>query len=220
MSKIHSLILSDTPEEVGQPLLMQYASSENIDALDSNGMSPVHLAIIRKKDLYLKVLVKLKAQLETVGSTGMTPIQTAVTTGTFNSVKILTEAGAKLDIIWFPSENNPWSLLDLLHLRTQQADSSLMLDEQTAMIRFLCQKGVKHIAAEVELPGIEKKYEDVVATTNGPLIFSRVMPSTDRPDYMMGKICISDTSVQKPTNNDDKPGTPDFKPGFLAGKRF
>lgn len=229
MGRVAKLIKSDAPEFQSISLLRHFAERENINEEEPDG-HPIHLSIFSKKDLYLQELINLKADLEVIGPSKMTPIQAAVAFGTYSAVQILAKAGSNLNAIWYPSKKNPWSLLDILYLRIQEGRSALRESDISNMTRFLCQQGVKNIAAQMEMPSTYI-YERVVASTNGPLIFTPVESSSDRPGYVSGGVCITDVKVKSSTmqsgssasTKHDKPdpkgkyepGVPKFKPGFL-----
>jgi ankyrin repeat protein len=80
-------------------LTRNLAAGAEVDALDENGFSPLHHAILEKADSAVAVLMAAGADINRATSAGSTPLHLAVTTDNASLVETLLAAGADFNAL-------------------------------------------------------------------------------------------------------------------------
>ncbi|HET9843337.1 MAG TPA: hypothetical protein VFP93_01600, partial [Gammaproteobacteria bacterium] len=140
-------------------------------------------------------------------------LQVAVAFGSYASVKLLIKAQANVHVTW-NKKGKEYTLLDVLsnyHNNVKNSDQNTFEKK----LRLLCKLNVKYNHSHFFMFN-EKSFEDTVASTKGPIVFSKFTPSPNLPGIEQASVFVADEALVKSEKEANyQPGVPKFKPGFL-----
>ncbi|XP_064383528.1 ankyrin repeat and KH domain-containing protein 1-like isoform X2 [Halichondria panicea] len=124
-------------------LLRSKFKKEIIDSEDSDGMTPLVLAVLKQSPKLVDMLMTAGADPNLANRDGMTPLMLAAEVGQVDSVKLLVEKGAEVTLphemsgktaLHFASENGHTDVVELLALPEHQALAIKDMNDKTALV--------------------------------------------------------------------------------------